>query len=111
MAMQTVGIKALKTNPNALSKAFQDCDKVLITRCGEPIGIAAPFDDQLIDLGFLRWIAIRSFQTGDLSLGQVAKVFGKSKQDMMPLLSTLGVATADYDLGEDLETLRLLEGR
>lgn len=111
MTMQTVGIKALKTNPSALSKAFHDCDKVLITRRGVPIGIAAPFDEQLIDLGFLRWIAIRSFQAGELSLGQVAKVLGKSKQDIMPLLSTLGVAIADYDLTEDLETLRLLEER
>ncbi|WP_242479170.1 UPF0175 family protein [Lamprobacter modestohalophilus] len=110
MAMLTVGIKALKTNPSALSKAFDSSDKVLITRRGEPIGIAAPFDEQLLDLGFLRWIAIRSFQAGDLSLGQVARVFGKSKQEMMPLLSTLGVAIADYDLDEDLETLHLLEG-
>lgn len=108
--MQTVGIKALRTNPSALSKAFDSRDTVLITRRGEPIGIAAPFDERLLDLGLIRWIAIRAFQGGDLSLGQVAKAFHVTKQEMLPLLANLGIAVADYDLDEDLETIRLLEG-
>jgi predicted HTH domain antitoxin len=108
--MQTVGIKALKTNPSALSEAFDSQDTILITRRGEPIGIAAPFDERLLDLGFTRWIAIRAFQAGDLSLGQVAKAFGKSKQETLPLLANLGIAVADYDLDEDLETIRMLDG-
>jgi hypothetical protein len=108
--MQTLGIKALKTNPSALSKAFDGRDTLLITRRGEPIGIAAPFDERLMDLGFTRWIALRAFQAGDLSLGQVAKAFDKSKQEMLPLLSHLRIAVADYDLDEDLETIRLLDG-
>lgn len=45
---------------------------------------------------------IRSFQAGDLSLGQLAMAFGKSKQEMLALLSKLGIAVADYDLDEDL---------
>lgn len=107
--MQTLGIKALKTNPSALSKVFEGRDTLLITRRGEPIGIAAPFDERLLDLGFTRWIALRAFQAGDLSLGQVAKAFDKSKQEMLPLLSHLGIAVADYDLDEDLETIHLLD--
>lgn len=107
--MQTVGIKALKTNPSPLSKAFESRSTVLISRRGEPIGIAAPVDERLLDLGFTRWIAIRAFQEGDLSLGQAAKAFGKSKQEMLTLLSNLGIAVPDYDLDEDLVTIRLLD--
>jgi predicted HTH domain antitoxin len=106
--MQTIGVKALKTNPGSLSKAFEDKRRVLITRRGEPIGVAAPFDEQLIELGFLRWIALHAFQDGEISLGQLARAFERSKQDMLPLLSTLGIAIADYDLDEDLEALRRL---
>ncbi len=29
---------------------------------------------------------------------------------MLPLLAHLGIAVADYDLEEDLETIRLLDG-
>lgn len=108
--MQTVGIKALKTNPSVLSKAFDSHDTLLITRRGEPIGIAAPFDERLLDLGLTRWIALRAFQGGDLSLGQVAKAFDRSKQDMLPMLSRLSIAVADYHLDEDLESIRLLDG-
>jgi len=108
--MQTLGIKALKTNPSALSKAFDGHDTLLITRRGEPIGIAVPFDERLLDLGFTRWIALRAFAAGDISLGQVAGAFDKSKQEMLPLLSHIGIAVAEYDLNEDLETIRLLDG-
>lgn len=110
MSMQTVGIKALKTNPSTLSKAFDGRDTVLITRRGQPIGIAAPFDDRLLELGLTRWMAIRAFQSGDLSLGQTAKAFEKSKQEMLRLLADLCIAVADYDLDEDLETIRRLAG-
>jgi len=106
--VETFGVKALRTNPSALSKAFDDKQRVLITRRGEPIGIAAPFDDQLIDLGFLRWMALRAFEDGDISLGQLAKAFDRSKQDMLPLLGSLRVAVADYELNNDLRTLGLV---
>jgi len=106
--MQTVGIKELKTNPSVLSKAFDRHDYLLITRRGQPIGIASAFDDQVLDLGYRKWIAIRSFQAGDMSLGQVARVFEKDKQQMMPLLAELGVPLADYDLQEDLDTISAL---
>jgi len=106
--MQTVGIKALQSNPGVLSKALDSGDYLLITRHGKPIGIAAAFDDGLLDLGFRKWIAVRSFQAGDLSLGQVAQVFDKPREETMGLLSELGIAIADYDLAEDLETLELL---
>ncbi len=108
--MQTVGIKALQTNPGILSKALDSGDYLLITRHGKPIGIAAAFDDGLLDLGFRKWIAVSSFQAGDLSLGQVAQVFEKSREETMRLLSDLGVPIADYDLADDLETLALLGG-
>jgi hypothetical protein len=107
--MQTVGIKALQTNPSVLGKALDRGEYLLITRRGKPIGIAAAFDDVLFDLGFRKWIAIRSFQAGDLSLGQVARVFEKSREEMMRLLGELGVPIADYDLAEDLETLERLD--
>ena len=53
---------------------------------------------------------MRSFQAGDLSLGKLAQVFEKSREETMRLLSDLGVPIADYDLADDLETLALLGG-
>jgi predicted HTH domain antitoxin len=106
--MESIGIKALQTNPSVLGQAIDRGEYLLITRRGKPIGIAAAFDDTLIDLGFRKWIAIRSFQSGDLSLGQTARVFEKSREEMMRLLGELGVPIADYDLAEEVETLERL---
>jgi hypothetical protein len=50
-------------------------------------------------------MALRAFEDGDISLGQLAKAFDRSKQDMLPLLGSLGVPVADYDLTDDLATL------
>ncbi len=47
--MQTAGIKALETNPGLLGQTLDRGEYLLITRCGKPIGIAAPFDDELLD--------------------------------------------------------------
>ena len=109
--MQTVGIKALQTNPSVLGQAFDRGDYLLITRRGKPIGVAAAFDDSLLDLGFRNWLTIRAFQAGDLSLGQVAQIFEKPRDATMRMLANLGIPIADYDLTEDLDTLNKLGDR
>lgn len=53
-------------------------------------------------------MALRAFEDGDISLGQLAKAFDRSKQDMLPLLGSLRVAVADYELNNDLRTLGLV---
>ena len=101
-------IKALQTNPGVLSKALDSGDYLRMISCArqtdrdrcQPSTTACRSDPQSI--------AVRAFQAGDLSLGQVAQVFEKPKEETMRLLSELGVAIADYDLAEDLETLEML---
>jgi predicted HTH domain antitoxin len=58
-----------------------------------------------------QWLPIRAFEAGDLSLGQVARIFDKPRDATMWLLSDLGIPIADYDLAEDLETLQQLGGQ
>lgn len=77
--MQTIGLNALQINPDALGQALDQGDSLLITRRGRPIGVVAAFDDTLLDLGLRKWLAIRAFQTGNLSLGQVARIFEKPR--------------------------------
>lgn len=46
--MQVIGIKELQTNPSKLTKVFQAKDYLLITKHGQPLGLALPFDEDLI---------------------------------------------------------------
>jgi hypothetical protein len=93
-----------QTNPSLLGQTLDRGEYLLITRRGKPIGIAAAFDDTLLDLGFRKWIAVRSFQSGDLSLARWRGCSRSRAKMMMGLLGELGVPIADYDLAEELET-------
>lgn len=100
--MQIIGIKELQTNPGRLSSAFNQDDYALITKHGKPFGVALPFTDSLMDHGLKPWYAIKSFENGDLSLGQLSRTLDKTQHETMKLLGLLGVEIADYDLDEDL---------
>lgn len=103
--MNTIGIKELQTNPGKLSHSLQNDEYTLITRRGEPLGIALPFGGNLLEKGMKPWFALKAFQEGDLSLGQLAKALGKNKQEALMLLGEMNIPFADYDLQEDLNTL------
>lgn len=108
--MQVIGIKELQTNPAKLTQTFQKRDYLLITKHGQPVGLALPFDDSLMEQGLATWFAIKGFQNGDLSLGQLSKVLKKNQHDTIKLLGHLGVPIADYDFAEDLAAIaELLE--
>lgn len=106
--MQVIGIKELQTNPGKLTKAFQDKDYLLITKHGQPLGLALPFEDGIMEQGLMPWYAIKGFQSGDLSLGQLSKVLHKSQRETMRLLDLLSIPVVDYDLAEDLEAVEKL---
>jgi hypothetical protein len=103
--MQVIGIKELQTNPGKLTKAFQDNDYLLITKHGQPLGLALPFAEGIMEQGLLPWFAIKGFQSGDLSLGQLSKALGKNQHETIRLLGFLGVPVADYDFAEDLAAI------
>ncbi|HPY42500.1 MAG TPA: UPF0175 family protein [Thiolinea sp.] len=103
--MNTIGIKELQTNPSKLSHALLNNEYLLITRRGEPLGLALPFGKELLENGLKNWVALKAFQAGDLSLGQLANVLSKTKQEALAMLGALNIPFADYDLREDLATL------
>ncbi len=75
---------------------------------GKPIGIALPFSDELMQSGLKAWLAMRAFEKGDLSLGQLADSLGKTKADTLQVLAQFKIPLADYDLQEDLATVEKL---
>jgi len=106
--MKAIGIKELQTNPGKLSKSFSDNEYMLITKRGDPIGVALPFSHQIMELGLRPWMSLKAYEAGDLSLGQLARVFSKTKPEMLEMLGFLNIVTADYDLQEDLDTIEKL---
>jgi predicted HTH domain antitoxin len=103
--MRSVGIQELKDNPSLLSQTLEKKEYVLLTEKGIPIGVGAPFDDDVLGGGLKRWLALKAFRNGDLSLSQLAGALGLGRMEALKLLGDLNILIADYDLDEDLETI------
>jgi len=105
--MLSIGIKEIKNNPSVITKGVEDKDNYLfISKRGKPIAVAMSLDNEIFDYGFKKWILIKAYKKGDLSLGQLAKALDLSYIDTMQMLGALGVAVIDYDLDDDLEAIK-----
>ena len=107
--MLTAGIKEIKNNPSILTKGVEDSNEYLfISKRGKPIAVAMSLDNEVFDYGFKKWVLIKAYKKGDLSLGQLSKALGQSYQDTMQMLGLLGVDVIDYDLKDDMSTIEKL---
>lgn len=103
--MQTLGIKLLQTNPALLTRSLESGEYSLITKRGEPIGIAVGFSSKIIDEGLHRFLALKAYESGDLSIGELSGSLGQTREATLKTLGQLGIATADYSLDEELASL------
>ena len=103
--MQSVGIKEIKTNPAIISKAIENHQYLLISKRGKPIAIATALDDKVFDFGLKKWILIKAFENGSLSLGQLARALEQSYEKTVKLLDLLRIPLLDYDLNDELDTI------
>jgi len=107
--MLTVGIKEIKNNPSIITQGVEDSDEYLfISKRGTTIAVAMSLDNNVFDHGFKKWILIKAYKKGDLSLGQLSKSLGQSYQDTMEMLGVLGIDVIDYDLKDDMLTIEKL---
>ena len=104
--MLTIGIKEIKNNPSIITKGVEDRDNYLfISKRGKPIAVAMSLDNEVFEHGFKKWVLIKAYKKGDLSLGQLSKALELSYLDTMKMLGVLGIAVIDYDLADEIETI------
>jgi hypothetical protein len=91
--MKALGIKKLETNREQLSLLLKQKEFLLITQQEQPVGILIPFSSHLIEQGLVHWLAIKAFESGDLTLGQLAKTLNKTKSELLDTLDKFLVPT------------------
>jgi predicted HTH domain antitoxin len=106
--MFSIGMKELKNNPKELGDHLEHSEPALITRRGRPIGIAVPWDDAILENGYRQTLAVRAFEEGTLTLGQLAEAMGLSREEALKLLGTLGIPYIERDAEELEEELAVL---
>ncbi len=107
--MITIGLKEIKNNPSVITKGVEDKDEYLfISKRGKPIAVAMSLDNEVFDYGFKKWVLIKAYEKGDLSLGQLSKALKLSYSETMEMLSILGIDVIDYDLDDEVDTIEKL---
>lgn len=100
--IQTLGLKQIQNNPAVLAKSVESQDYTILTKRGNPIGVAIGFESKILDGGLKQAIALKAYENGDISMGKLSEILMLKKSDTMKLLSYLGIAVADYSLKDEM---------
>ena len=103
--MQAIGIKELQTNPALLTRSLEADEYTMITKRSKPIGMAISFNDAIITSGLKTTLMIDAYKKGYLSMRQLANALEMRQEEIMKLLSLMGVDVIDYDFEDDMKYL------
>lgn len=107
--MQTIGIRALRTNPGLLSNNAKKGILTLITNHSIPTSLSIPFDSTLLALGIHILLAIKLFEAGAITLARAAKLADLSTEAFLNKLAILGIVVVDQSSEELDAELKHLE--
>lgn len=105
--MQTFSIRDLREHADDIVREAKSGRLSVVTKHGEPIFLAVPFDDALLRGGLATTLATRLFDEEAISLGQAARLAGMDVTEFMEILSRLQIPIARPRRGElerELET-------
>lgn len=98
--MQTFTIRDLRDRTGELVRDAEAGKLSIVTKHGQPVFIAVPFDENLIKNGVNVALAARLFDEERITLGQGAKLAGMSQSAFIDLLATLQIPVARSAPGE-----------
>lgn len=98
--MQTFSIRDLRERSGELTREAEAGHLSLITKRGQPLLVAIPFSDTLLDRGARAALAEYLFKEGVLSLGKAAKMAGMPYVLFSEHLSRSGIPVVDYPADE-----------
>jgi antitoxin (DNA-binding transcriptional repressor) of toxin-antitoxin stability system len=98
--VQTFTIRDLRKQTDKIVREAKSGRLSVVTKDGEPIFIAVPFDDSLLRGGLATTLATRLFDDGAISLGQAAQLARIDVTGFMEVLSRLKIPVARPRRGE-----------
>lgn len=94
--MDTFTVRDLRERTGELIHDAEMGKLSLITKHGQPIFIAMPFSEELLELGLRPAIAIKLYQEEVLTLGKAAKLAGQSIEGFIERLGKLAIPVVHY---------------
>lgn len=106
--METVTIIDLRERTGELVRGAEKGKLAIVTKRGQPLFVAVPFDDALLEGGVRRSFVLRLVQEGIVSQGKAAELLGMSRMDFLDLMAAHGIPAINYpveDLRQELKEL------
>jgi prevent-host-death family protein len=94
--MLTFSIRDLREHTGDLVRNAEQGQLSVVAKHGQPVFVAVPLDEILLQNGVHAALALKLFQEGTLSLGRSARLAGISTEDFVDRLADQGVAIVDY---------------
>ena len=107
--MQTFTIRDLRDRTADIVRDAEAGKLSVVTRHGQPVFVAVPFDEILLQEGMRVSLALKLFDDGAVSLRQGAKVAGMSLSEFMVECSARGVPVVRYPAEELKQEMAVLD--
>lgn len=101
-ALHIFSARDLRNRSGDLLRDAESGNLSVVTKHGRPSFLALPFDERLLNLGIHRALAVSLFESGQLTLGQSARLAELPLDEMIELLGGLDIPVVDYP-PEELE--------
>ncbi len=98
--MQTFTIRDLRDRTGELVRDAEAGKLSIITKHGQPVFVAVPFDENLLKSGINVALAVRLFDEESISLGKAARLAAMNVPDFMDHLAQLHIPVARPQPGE-----------
>ena len=103
--MEMFTVRDLRNRTGELIREAELGHLSLITKHGQPVFVAVPFDEALLESGVRVSMAVQLFADHKITLSQAAKLAGVSVSEMMDRLAEQKIPVADYTKEELLDEL------
>lgn len=94
--MESFTIRDLRERTGDLVRGAEKGKLAIVTKRGQPVFVAVPFDDAVLQGGVRRSLVLRLVEEGVISQGKGAEVLGMSRVDFLALMAANGVPAANY---------------
>lgn len=105
--MDTFTIRDLRERTGELVRDAEEGKLSLVTKHGQPVFLAVPFDEVLLKSGVRIALAVKLFDEETISLGKAAKLAGVTQNEFINHLGALKIPVARYgveELAQEVET-------
>lgn len=98
--METFTIRDLRERTGALVQGAEAGKLAIVTKHGQGVFVAMPFDEAMLRSGVRVALAVKLFDEEALSVGKAAKLAGVSLSEFINHLSALKIPLARYSADE-----------